>query len=483
MGPIRKIAQLVAVLTLFVVPTLQTASAADFGSYAFQQVWNRTDQPVQAGKVNRTWMWGPQPFTGVLLEPYAQGNVAGQQGVRRVQYFDKSRMEITDSTADPSSAWYVTNGLLAKELITGEMQTGDSSYVDYGPAQIDLAGDENDPNSPTYATFTSLLSYQPLPLGWTIAQTVDRHGNVGNDPGAAAFNVTAAHFVPESNHDVASVFWDFMNSSGTTYDGFQYGDAKLFSNPFFATGLPISEAYWTTVNVGGAPHRVLIQAFERRILTYTPDNPDGWKVESGNVGRHYYEWRYGSQAATTALTTSAPAASKDLNGNWIFLGQVQNSAKVAYSNVAVTVNLYSADQKIVSTKTAYLDFASIAPGQTLPFRVWFDSGQAYDHAVASVSGTLDPAAQASNLSFVVITAEYTASGDYHIQAVVQNDSKTPISRPSYVFALYQQSGKILDYNSGFLTLDKLEPGAKASIDITFYNPAANFSRFLAFASD
>ena len=45
--------------------------------------------------------------------------------------------------------------------------------------------------------------------------------------------------------------------------------------------------------VGGVSKLVLVQVFERRVLTYTPDNPDGWKVEAGNVGLQYYEWRYG----------------------------------------------------------------------------------------------------------------------------------------------------------------------------------------------
>jgi len=31
----------------------------------------------------------------------------------------------------------------------------------------------------------------------------------------------------------------------------------------------------------------------QRVLTYTPSNPAGWQVEMGNVGRHYYTWRYG----------------------------------------------------------------------------------------------------------------------------------------------------------------------------------------------
>ena len=47
------------------------------------------------------------------------------------------------------------------------------------------------------------------------------------------------------------------------------------------------------MKVGGVERDVLLQCFERRCLTYTPSNPDGWKVEMGNVGRHYYAWRYG----------------------------------------------------------------------------------------------------------------------------------------------------------------------------------------------
>jgi hypothetical protein len=44
---------------------------------------------------------------------------------------------------------------------------------------------------------------------------------------------------------------------------------------------------------------VLIQLFERRTLTYTPANPSGFQVEMGNVGQHYYSWRYGINSADT----------------------------------------------------------------------------------------------------------------------------------------------------------------------------------------
>ena len=67
-----------------------------------------------------------------------------------------------------------------------------------------------------------------------------------------------------------------------------------FLNPFYATGYPITEAYWATVKVAGVAQDVLVQCFERRCLTYTPGNAAGWEVEAGNVGQHYYAWRYGT---------------------------------------------------------------------------------------------------------------------------------------------------------------------------------------------
>jgi hypothetical protein len=34
--------------------------------------------------------------------------------------------------------------------------------------------------------------------------------------------------------------------------------------------------------------------FERRVLTYTADNPAAFRVEFGNIGLHYHDWRYPS---------------------------------------------------------------------------------------------------------------------------------------------------------------------------------------------
>ncbi|MEZ4568876.1 MAG: hypothetical protein R2849_00795 [Thermomicrobiales bacterium] len=255
---------------------------------AFQKTWERTDKPVTDGQATRTWMWGPQPNSQVIMEAYDEA----PNGMRQVQYYDKSRMEITDPTVDPNSIWYVTNGLLATELITGRMQLGNNRFDDRAPANVNVAGDANDPNGPTYATFTPLLGAVSQPVGAAVTQRVNRAGQVTNDPALANEGITVGFVDDVTNHSIAGPFWTFMNSSGTIYQNGQFVTAPLFENAFFATGRPITEPYWANVLVGGTDRLVLMQCFERRCLTYTPDNAPEWQVEMGNIGQHYYAWRY-----------------------------------------------------------------------------------------------------------------------------------------------------------------------------------------------
>jgi hypothetical protein len=86
---------------------------------AFAQVWARTDQLVRAGGVIRGWYWGEYPFARIT-EPFA----GSASGTRVVEYYDKSRMEINDPRGDRLSPWFVTNGLLVKELMSGQMVVG-----------------------------------------------------------------------------------------------------------------------------------------------------------------------------------------------------------------------------------------------------------------------------------------------------------------------------------------------------------------------
>ncbi len=214
-------------------------------------------------------------------------------GRRLVLYFDKSRMEITYPNNDSTTNWYVTNGLLVVELMTGQVQVGDDSFIELEPANINVAGDPSIEMGVTYATLADLRDAPALAERTLITTVLAADGSTSNDGSLAQLGVRAGPLSLETGHRTASVFWDFMTSEGVVLEDGTADEAPLFENPYFATGLPVTEAYWTMVEVGGTPHQVLLQCFERRCLTFTPANDPGWQVEAGNVGLHYLDWRYG----------------------------------------------------------------------------------------------------------------------------------------------------------------------------------------------
>lgn len=287
--------QLCVCLLLLIAIVPAGLSAESFADSAFESVWKRTDKPIAEGRTARSWMWGPEPFTGAVYEAYAES----PGGSRMVQYFDKSRMEINDPNGNRSSQWFVTNGLLVREMVDGRVQTGDSSFETRSPAQEAVAGDPiaNNPNCPTYASFT-YLSWDRAEnrSGQKATATLARDGTVGDDSSKTGYGSTEiAHYEEATGHNVPQVLWTFMNQSGLIYSGGSYYNAKVV-DWLFAMGYPISEPYWTRCTVGGVEKDVLVQLFERRVLTYTPSNSAGWQVEMGNVGQHYYKWRYGADA-------------------------------------------------------------------------------------------------------------------------------------------------------------------------------------------
>jgi hypothetical protein len=251
---------------------------------AFPQVWSKADGPVASGKASRSWLWGPQP-NNLGKEAY----VDGPNGQRLVQYYDKSRMEVNNPNANPNDPFYVTNGLLVTEMIAKEIQLGNSTFISATvPATIPVAGDprKDNPLTPGYAALGGVSSLHgentsPGRVGQQVNQALEVNGVVSVDTAHAQLARYTA-FVPQTGHNIPDLFWNYLQRMQGTY-GFDWT---------FVLGYPISEAYWTQMRVSGKDMPVMIQAYQRRVLTYVPDFPSAWRVQMGNVGQHYFEWRY-----------------------------------------------------------------------------------------------------------------------------------------------------------------------------------------------
>jgi hypothetical protein len=237
------------------------------------KAWSNGDGAVAASTVSRSWLYGPDVVT-TRSEPYAES----PGGMRTVFYFDKARMELNNPTSG------VSNGLLVTEMVSGGVQVGNNAFNSYHPAAIPVAGDvDNNDACPTYATLWNVASFgdlakdrrAPKRLNQPVSATLDSGGHVGDDPSHAGY-ATIAQYDSNLGHNIPDVFWNWMQTLPSDWQSL--------------LGLPITEPYWTQTRVGGTLHFVLMQAFERRVLTYTPDNAPAWQVEMGNVGLHFLLW-------------------------------------------------------------------------------------------------------------------------------------------------------------------------------------------------
>jgi hypothetical protein len=273
----RRVIISMALGLLSLLVALPAEAASYYGTPQFEQTW-------QQGEAIAPNFWGPLSTAhDPQLEPYAEGASTqpcppGQScaqvvrtGQRLVQYFDKGRMERTTIGAP------VTSGLLASELVRGQVQTGDKTFQQQPPPAIPIAGDPDNPG-PTYAAFTGkatgLLAPATSQIGSPVTTVVAADGTVMAN-GTSFGNANIATFDDPTKHNVPGVFVDYRNKASLA-----------------TIGYAISEPFLATVKVAGQQKQVMIQVFERRVLTFTPDNPVAFQVEMGNIGQHYYRWRY-----------------------------------------------------------------------------------------------------------------------------------------------------------------------------------------------
>ncbi len=303
------LAALTALVILIPMVTLVAQAAdPDFGGVAqFRNRWIEQDR--LAGPL-RPYTWGPgvpgAPTT--LSEPYN----SSPGGQRRVLYLDKARMEINNPATGQ-----VTTALAVKELVSGSRQDGDTTFTPLAPSQTQVAGDavSVNPDAPRYASFKNVVTLgnaddksKPSAIGASINAFIDKAGNVSTI--SAPESITVGQFEPQTGHNIAKPFVDFENQRGPITDPLSGNTQE--NQPIYTFqptpnvfGLAISEPYWVSAKVGGTDRLILVQLFERRVLTYNPNLASN-KVEMGNLGQHYYQWRYVETVNTTPTPTPTP---------------------------------------------------------------------------------------------------------------------------------------------------------------------------------
>ncbi len=178
-------------------------------------------------------------------------------GTRRIQYFEKGLFEDQRATS-ADAVWQFSYGLAGEELVRAG-------------AALPVGGEKS---TITYANLRDLTSEDKR-----IAAPRGFGGGVYKNKDGTVFIPFSSELKPAAGHNVAAIFWIVLSSDTRSPGGWLHD-----------IGLPLTEPVWATVDKGNAKgRRVLIQAFQRTVLTYDPQNAAGWQVERANIGVDYLQ--------------------------------------------------------------------------------------------------------------------------------------------------------------------------------------------------
>jgi lipoprotein-anchoring transpeptidase ErfK/SrfK len=167
------------------------------------------------------------------------------------QYFEKARIE-DHSRAGVQGPWAIMYGRLTAELIEQRSTSAvNSSNVTY--AGLALLGDP--------------AGRQPAPEGFTQGTLSGPDGTfIPVDP---QLGYATGYTVPRG-------FWDYMNRADIFPGGWLHD-----------LGLPMTPPFQAQVFKNGEQRSIVMQAFERNILSYDALNPAEWQIEKANTGTDY----------------------------------------------------------------------------------------------------------------------------------------------------------------------------------------------------
>ena len=260
-----------------------TQAASSFATPAFKAQW-------EAGEAIVTNFWGPLATAkDGQQEPYEGG--AGRAAARAV--FRQGADGATDRCRRRHER---PPGDRTRHRAASRPATTHSSRWPLPPSRSRAI---QTTSGPTYAqlgsTAASLLAPVPAKIGTFITVILGADGTVTDGGGFAGISMSPAISTYDSptQHNVLGVFVDFRTKVGLASIGY----AK-------------SEPFRATVKIAGVQQSIIAQVFERRVLTYNNSNPEPFKVEFGNIGQHYYKWRYPTGLPLTVPTTPTvpPAA-------------------------------------------------------------------------------------------------------------------------------------------------------------------------------
>lgn len=187
-------------------------------------------------------------------------------------YHTADRTRLLGSPIAPPSR---CNGFVCQYFDKGVLERQGQTAYRYAPLVTQLRSSNSalpvggDHSTVTYRTLRDLSARRvPPPSGF-------QGGTASVDGGT--FVPTSPRLAASPGYVVPAFFWTYMTTGRNAPDGWLND-----------VGVPLTSAISARVTKRGVGQRtIILQAFEKAILTYDPQNPAAWRVERSNVGLDY----------------------------------------------------------------------------------------------------------------------------------------------------------------------------------------------------
>jgi hypothetical protein len=142
---------------------------------------------------------------------------------------------------------------------------------------------------------------------------------------------------------------------------------------------------------------------------------------------------------------------------------------------------------VLAEEADILVYEILAPGETAPFRLRFDTGR----PSTVVRYELQAAARAANVSnppyttylgedqFVIgqDSAGYTLDGDLVLRGLVQNNSGGLAGNIKLVATVFDEQGRVIGSETSFLPQDSLIPSEAVAFELTLFDLGGSAARY------
>ncbi|KAB2903307.1 MAG: hypothetical protein F9K27_13770 [Anaerolineae bacterium] len=175
---------------------------------------------------------------------------------------------------------------------------------------------------------------------------------------------------------------------------------------------------------------------------------------------------------------------EDTNGGFNITGEVKNLAEVPLEAVRLTAFLLDAEDNILVERSTILAYDVLAPGESAPFRIRFDSGRPsiavrYEIQGAARAAEFSLSTFYGNDNFLIgeDRAFYNTNGFLTVTGLIQNNNTKLAKSIRVLVAIVTDEGQVVAVQDTFINKDQLLPGEATSFEVTFDELGGNAFKY------